>query len=297
MDQLAEHLDKLPLFLETVRAGSIRQAAKTLGRSQPAVSRAIRLLEDAVGERLFVRDHDGVKLTPTGQRLFELADLMRSEIEQFRASSAGEERIRQKVCFGTYESIAVYFFPGFLKYAADVQEELEISLFTARSPALMDALQRSQVDIIMSVNPPDKRNVHSELLYADEYRVYQHPDLVLTNKTPLLTFPEATDAKGRSIAQYLASSPHKRRRRFVCQSFELVTALTVAGLGLGILPARAAQKALARGELVEEAPSARAPWRFGRHEICVSFLRHRLGDSGITWIHRTLERFEASKLL
>ena len=292
---LEDHLDKLPVFLETVRTGSIRGASRVLGRSQPTISRTIRILEDAVGARLFVREPSGIKLTPRGQALFELADQLRSSIAGFRARSTAERKIQQQITFGAFESIAVYLFPGFLRYAADVQDELEISLVTASSAELMTALRRSRVDIILTVNPRPHRDVRSKVLFADEYRVYRHPSSVVTPSTPVMAFLSAADARGRTIESYLARSHLARRRRFVCESFELANALTIAGLGLGVLPTRVAQRALRRGELVED-DGASTPWRFGSHPIAVSVLAHRAGDSGILWIHRALEQYEARTL-
>ncbi len=296
MDQLDEHLDKLPIFLETVRARSIRAAAKALGRSQPAVSRTLRQLEDAAGARLFVRDRTGITLTAAGQRLFEFADHVMAELARFRAGSSREKQIRQQISFGTYESIAVYFLPGFLRYAADVQNRLEISVLTAPSSELFDALRRSQVDLILSVNPPTHRGVHSSVLFSDEYRVYRHPSLAITARTPLLAFEGAVDAKGKSVARYVRQSRHGRRRQFACASFEVVCALAAAGLGIAILPSRVAERSIKGKELVELDERPR-PWRFGAHPIAVSFLSHRLGDPAITWIERALEQFEAAKLL
>ena len=296
MEQLEEHLDKLPVFFETVRQGSIRSAAKTLGRSQPAVSRIIRVLEEAVGTRLFVRGQEGVTLTPMGERLFEFADRMRAQLRDL-AGGGEEKQIRQQVCLGSYDSIAIYFFPPFLKYAEAHEEGLEITLYTERSPTLVDSLLRSQVDIIISVNPPARHNIVSTLLYTDEYRVYRRPDLVATVRSPVITVPAATDQEGRSVGTHLTSSVYARRRRFLSQSFELVSALTVAGLGLGIAPTRVAAKAVDRGDLVEHIPEDGPPWRFGLHRICVSYLSHRVGDPGIEWIHRTLHEFESTKML
>jgi len=294
MDRLEEQLDKLPVFLATVRARSIRGAAKALGRSQPAVSRTLRLLEEAVGARLFSRDQGGIKLTATGERMFEFADHVRTGLARFRAE-AEEKQIRQRVSFGTYESIAVYFLPGFLRYAADVQSRLEISVLTAPSGALFDALRRSEVDLILSVNPPTHRSVQSTVLFHDEYRLYRHPSMMPSAKTPLLVFEQATDAKGRTLGSHVRASRHASRRRFSCASFEAVAALTSEGLGVGVLPARVAERSLAGRELVEVEDGG--PWRFGRHPIAVSFLAHRAGDPAIVWLQRALDQFEAAKRL
>ncbi|HEY1551715.1 MAG TPA: LysR family transcriptional regulator [Kofleriaceae bacterium] len=294
MDHVEDHLDKLPIFLATVRARSIRGAAKALGKSQPAVSRTLRLLEEAAGARLFVRAPAGIQLTATGQRMFEFADHVRAGLARFRAHAGDDKPIREQVSFGMFESIAVYLLPGFLRYAADAQNRLEISVHTAPSRALFDALRRSELDLVLSVSPPAHRSVRSTVLFTDEYRIYRHPSVSPSARTPLLVFEQAADAKGKTIASYVQSSRHARRRRFECASFEAVAALTVAGLGLGILPSRVAERSLSGRELVEVDDTG-GPWRFGRHPIAVSCLNHRLGDAAILWIHRALEQFEGAR--
>ena len=52
------------------RLMSFTRAAKELGVSQPAVSLAIRQLEQALGQALFLREHRGIRLTDAGNRLF-----------------------------------------------------------------------------------------------------------------------------------------------------------------------------------------------------------------------------------
>ena len=49
---------------------SFTRAAEELGVSQPAVSLAIRQLEDAVGQKLFERQHRRIRLNEAGERLF-----------------------------------------------------------------------------------------------------------------------------------------------------------------------------------------------------------------------------------
>ena len=59
----------LRFFEETARHLSFSRAAEALCVTQGAVSRQIRLLEEALGLSLFERDHKGVRLTPAGQQL------------------------------------------------------------------------------------------------------------------------------------------------------------------------------------------------------------------------------------
>ncbi len=64
----------LRIFVEVGRSGSLSSAALALGLTQPAVSYQIRRIEEQMGVSLFHRQHRGVKLSPEGQRLFEIVE-------------------------------------------------------------------------------------------------------------------------------------------------------------------------------------------------------------------------------
>ena len=71
------NLPSLELFRGFVAVGrslSITAAARELAITQPALSRQIHALEDALGCALFVRKHRSLELTPEGTRLFRTAD-------------------------------------------------------------------------------------------------------------------------------------------------------------------------------------------------------------------------------
>ncbi len=59
----------LVVFQEVIRSGSIGSAAKSLGLTQPAVSKIISDVEAYFGVELIVRKNTGVTLTEAGQVL------------------------------------------------------------------------------------------------------------------------------------------------------------------------------------------------------------------------------------
>jgi len=59
------------VFEAAARRRSFTAAAEELNVSQPAVSKTIRLLEEATGLKLFRRDHTRLELTPEGKRLYK----------------------------------------------------------------------------------------------------------------------------------------------------------------------------------------------------------------------------------
>ena len=62
----------------------ISAAARTLGLSQPQLSRRLRRFEDQMGARLFDRTPNGLMLTPAGERLLPLAAEMKRAADSVR---------------------------------------------------------------------------------------------------------------------------------------------------------------------------------------------------------------------
>jgi DNA-binding transcriptional LysR family regulator len=67
-------LDLFRGFVAVGRSLSVTAAARELAITQPALSRQIHALEDALGCALFVRKHRSLELTPEGTRLLRTAD-------------------------------------------------------------------------------------------------------------------------------------------------------------------------------------------------------------------------------
>ncbi len=84
-----DHLRALVAIAET---GSVTEAARRLFRTQPAVTRQIRALEDELRGTLFDRTTKPLVLTPLGKTALEQARRILQTSEDFRTlvrSSAG----------------------------------------------------------------------------------------------------------------------------------------------------------------------------------------------------------------
>lgn len=80
------------LFLAVADEGSLTRAATHLGVDQPALSRAVRRLELAVGTPLFVRSRSGTTLTASGARLLEQARSLVVAADALDATANAEAR-------------------------------------------------------------------------------------------------------------------------------------------------------------------------------------------------------------
>jgi DNA-binding transcriptional LysR family regulator len=75
-------LRQLRAFKTVAEAGSIREAARTLQLTQPAVTHAVRELERGLGTALFIRSSAGVRLTEIGTALLRRAHLVLAEVQR-----------------------------------------------------------------------------------------------------------------------------------------------------------------------------------------------------------------------
>ncbi len=95
-----ESYDQLAIFSAVAQERSFTRAAARLGMSQPALSRAMRQLEDRLGVRLLARTTRSVSPTQAGEHLlrviaprFEEIDSELALLSEFRDKPAGKLRI------------------------------------------------------------------------------------------------------------------------------------------------------------------------------------------------------------
>ncbi len=90
--QFNYELRHLVYFLEVARQLHFRKAAEVLSVAQPALSRQIAQLENALGVPLFVRSRRKVELTPAGRALAERVEPVLRALAKVPAEAMGNVR-------------------------------------------------------------------------------------------------------------------------------------------------------------------------------------------------------------
>src|SRR5215831_4013765 len=85
-----DRLDELAIFVAVAEQGSFVAAARRLGRSPAAVTRAVAALEERLGTRLLNRTTRAMALTGDGARYLDSARRLLAEFEELEAGAAGE---------------------------------------------------------------------------------------------------------------------------------------------------------------------------------------------------------------
>src|ERR671918_1947005 len=126
-------LAELRVFLTVAAERSFSRAAAKLHRTQPAVSQAIRRLEDEIGERLFDRSSKQGTLTEAGRVLRDYAQrLMRLSEEAEMAVRELRDLRRGRVLVGANEAAVHSLLPLIARFRQRVPE---IAIDVRRVPA------------------------------------------------------------------------------------------------------------------------------------------------------------------
>jgi len=184
------NLDRLRCFVETVRCGTITEAARRLYIAQPNLSRQIALLEEELGYKLFFREHRRLRLTPAGSYLFDAVQDIPDRLAG-ACSRAGEISRREQgvINIGLMESEQLV--PSLVdKFQQFQQENPEIIINFERGDfdALREGLQNGRLDFIFtfSFEAEAMENVSCHIVLK------QLPALVISAKHPLAQKDELT---------------------------------------------------------------------------------------------------------
>ncbi len=143
-------------FFETVATlGNVSRAAEVLGRSQPAITKCIRRLESAVGERLIERDAQGVALTPSGLLLLERArpllqhaSQVQQELRDFSTGATGHVRI------GSGLSTAAHVLPQICAQLLS-QSGIQFEVLLGTNIGMRRELREGRIDLLLGLLPPE----------------------------------------------------------------------------------------------------------------------------------------------
>lgn len=200
-----------------VRHQTLTRAASELGLTQPALTKAVRELEEVIGEPLFERHPRGVRPTAAGLSLAQfarasLADLRR--LEESLDLRGGAEQA--SVVLGALPVAAVGLAPAVMRRVRAEHPGLRIRLVEARTEALVGQLEAGEVDLVVGrlYAPPTPDGLEREALYAEPISIMArsgHPLHRLRRPTARdvaaydLVLPEFSQRIAHDIEHFMAS--------------------------------------------------------------------------------------------
>ena len=262
-------LAELQVFLAVATERSFSRAATRLHRTQPAVSQAIKRLEEELDERLFDRSSKGGRLTEAGKILLDYAQrLTRLKDEAEGAVRELQDLRRGRVLIGANEGAVHVLLPVIGEFRrAHPHAQVEVRRVPARQMA-REVLSRS-LDFGVLTFPPRERGLQTLVLGEDELVMLISPAHPLAareqitmeefGRETVIAHNEASPARERVLRLY-----EQRHTSINIQvglpSLDGIKRAVEMGLGVALLPQRCARTELARGQLAAvRVPQLRLP--------------------------------------
>lgn len=277
MDQT---LSQYRIFYTVANEGNISRAAKALYISQPAISKSIRKLEEALGITLFSRNSRGVQLTEEGELLY------RHVKTAFDALSAGEEHLRQitelgmgHLRIGVSTTLCKYILLPYLKDFIAAHPHIRISIECQSTNHTLQLLQEGQIDIGLIGKPYALKPFQFHSLgaiedifvatqsYLDNLNLRTDPDKQNFFSSATLMLLDKENMTRRFIDHYLKENRIEPNTLLEVSTMDLLIEFAKIGLGCGCVIREFVQKELADGSLVEVPLPAPIP----RREIGFSY--------------------------
>ncbi len=252
--------DRLRVLQAVARTGGFSRAAEQLHRTQPAVSQAIRALEEDVGEPLLLRLGRTVKLTAAGEvlveqteRAFAELDVARERLQALRDLTTGE------LVIGTSDTNACYVLPPVLAAYRARYPGVELRISNRPSPATEAQVLDREVDVgFVTLPATDPRLVAEPLTVREDVAIFapEHPlagrsrvrfESLLAHPLVLLD----SGSRTRSwIDESLAATSRDYQVAMELASIEVVKRLVALGFGVSVVPRIAVEEEVAAGTLV-----------------------------------------------
>ncbi|OLF53068.1 LysR family transcriptional regulator [Pseudomonas chlororaphis] len=227
---------------------SISRAAARLHLTQPAVSQALKRLEEQLGRQLIARRGPRFALTETGEQIFHLAGEIYGQMSQVGGMlEQPADEVIGKVRLLMISRIFSERFDDFLADFHRQHPRVDLEIEVLRSSDIVSALQEKTATLGLSLNRRSQPRLEQRLFLRQRYAFFcgKHHALFGQQKvaegdlqrenfvsftsdqiggmlSPLTIFRDQQGFSGRIVA----SSP----------SLEEVRRLVIAGYGIGCLP-------------------------------------------------------------
>jgi len=254
-------LSQLEIFLSIAHEKSFSRAAEKMLRTQPAISIAIKRLEEELGETLFDRSSKSGTLTEAGQTLYSYAQRMINlRDEALRAMGELKGMYRGRLSIGANESTSLYLLPPLLLKYREEHPHIRIEVYRNVSERIPSEVLERNLDFgFLSYDP-----MHPSL---ESFEVY-HDELVLVvpPKHPLAKNKQVSvrDLGKETFVAHNVKTPARDRifelfaqhRTPLNISIELATLETIKefvarNVGIAILPRLSVREELEACSLVE----------------------------------------------
>jgi DNA-binding transcriptional LysR family regulator len=176
----------LNCLVEVVRRGGFSRAGAALHVTQPAVSKAVKALEEELGQQLLTRQGRKVALTDAGRVVYERAQGILAALRSIE-EDVGEVRAvrRGRVRFGVPPMVGTAFFPPVLHDFREAYPGVALELREEGARRVEALVRDGEIDVGATVLPTDAVAFEVVPLMKDVLRAVVPPRSSLARRKSL----------------------------------------------------------------------------------------------------------------
>ncbi len=261
----------LETFVWAARLKSFTQAADKLNATQPAVSSRIASLEAELGVKLFIREHNSLKLTADGLKALAGAEALLRSSQHFVDEITGAAELSGTVRIGISDTVALTWLGEMIRQSNERFPGLRLEFTSHTSVDLMEFLRTGEIDLALAMGPLVDEGFENIELCTYACRWIASPKLKLSGKPvgieelaryPILSFPTGSQPYA-AISRYFQQFEQRDVTLYPVNSLAMIIRMTIDGIGVATIPPVVALRELARGDLeVFESQQPTPPMRF-----------------------------------
>lgn len=256
------NLEYYKVFYHVGQLGSITMAAEKLCISQPAVSQAIRQLEQSLDAKLFIRTSKGVRLTREGELLYSyvktgLDQIWHGEnmLKRMQDLDAGEVRI------GASDMTLQFYLLPFLERFHERYPKVKVTVSNGPTPETLGFLYSGTIDFGVVSSPFDARpgvavtyvkQIRNTFVAGEQFKelMGQRLDYGILKELPCI-FLEKNTSTRRFMDEFLGRLGITVEPEFELATSDMIVQFAMRSLGVGCVMSEFAEKEVREGRLFE----------------------------------------------
>lgn len=244
-------LSELRFVIAVAKERNFRRAAEKCYVSQPALSMAIKKLEEDLGVQIFERSLTDISATPIGEKIIEQAIKALEEVNYIREiAQQGNNQLNGSFRLGLIYSVGPYLLPEIIPILRQRAPDMPLDIEENLTVQLEAQLKSGIIDAAVVALPFDVPGINTLALYDEKYVVMVPATHAWANRSSV-SADELADENvlllnsGHCYShQVLQACPDLSRKGQVLQgnSLETIRNMVASNLGITVLPCSAASE-------------------------------------------------------
>lgn len=254
-------LGQLETFLVVAREKSFSRAAERLYRTQPAVSLALKRLEEELGETLLDRTTKGGTLTDAGTTLLPLAQRMLDLRQQITDTFGALKGLQQgRLNIGANESVSEFLLPRILLAYQQAHPAIRIQAYRQSSERIPAEVLERRLDVGFVSYDPMHPELMSEVILRDHMVLVVPPGHRLARRREVgiedlgqetFVAHNALTPTRNAIIDLFSRCGTPLRITMELGSLSTIQDFVALGAGLAILPRMTVVESIRQGRMAE----------------------------------------------